>query len=119
VRVPHLSRRVTGGAFEFGSFDGTNTFVYDGDGLRVQKASDSSSCMSPTVDQLYWRDTGGDTIAETDGSESTTNSSCNECVIFTGRRIAKSNPNSGNVYYYFADRLDLWMLKAVSNPSQP
>ena len=56
MRVPHLSRRVTGGAFDFGSFDGPNTFVYDGEsratsansgnatytydgnGVRVQKA---------------------------------------------------------------------------------
>jgi YD repeat-containing protein len=29
--VPHLSRRVTGGGFEFGPFDGANTLVHDGE----------------------------------------------------------------------------------------
>ena len=84
---------------------GTFCYSYDGDGLRVQKASGSSSCTSLTVNQLYWRDTGGNTIAETDGSGSTTNSSYNEYVFFAGQRIAQSNPNSGNVSYYFADHL--------------
>jgi RHS repeat-associated protein len=36
---------------------------------------------------------------------STTNSSYNEYVFFAGRRIAQSNPSSGNVYYYFVDHL--------------
>ena len=47
----------------------------------------------------------GQTIAETDGTGSTTNSAYNEYVFFAGRRIAQSNPASGNVYYYFVDHL--------------
>ncbi len=36
---------------------------------------------------------------------STTNASYNEYVFFAGRRIAQSNPSSGNVYYHFVDHL--------------
>jgi hypothetical protein len=73
--------------------------------LRVMKANDSSCTGSPTVDILYWRNIAGQTIAETDGSGSTSNSAYNEYVFFAGRRIAQSNPSSGNVYYYFVDHL--------------
>jgi RHS repeat-associated protein len=85
---------------------GTYCYKYDGNGLRVQKGTGSSgSCSAPIVNRLYWRDTGGNTIAETDGTGSTTNSSYNEYVGFAGQRIAQSNPSSGNVYYYFSDHL--------------
>ncbi len=84
---------------------GTYCYTYDGNDLRVQKGSASSGCTSPTWNELYWRDTGGNTIAETDGTGSTTNASYNEYVFFAGQRIAQSNPYSGNVFYYFADHL--------------
>jgi RHS repeat-associated protein len=90
----------------------TYCYTYDGNGLRVQKAQAQSgyTCTTtgtyaPSVYELYWRDTGGNTIAETDGSGSTSDSSYNEYVFFGGARIAQSNPNSGNVYYYFGDQL--------------
>ena len=47
----------------------------------------------------------GDAIAETDGTGSTSNSNYHEYVFFAGRRIARSDPSSGNVYFYFADQL--------------
>jgi RHS repeat-associated protein len=84
---------------------GTYCYKYDGNDLRDQKGSASSGCSSPTWNELYWRDTGGNTIAETDGAGSITNSSYNEYVGFAGQRIAQSNPYSGNVYYYVADHL--------------
>jgi RHS repeat-associated protein len=81
-------------------------YIYDGNGLRVEKATASSSaCSSPTAYELYWRNIAGNTIAETDGSGSTSNSSYNEYVFFAGRRIAQSNPSSGDVNYYFVDHL--------------
>ncbi|HEV2248758.1 MAG TPA: hypothetical protein VGW37_19105, partial [Terriglobia bacterium] len=92
---------------------GTSCYAYDGNGLRVQKGSASSGCTAPTWNKLYWRDTGGNTIAETDGSGSTTNSSYNEYVFFAGQIIAQSNPSSGNVYYYFTDYLG--STRAVTN----
>jgi RHS repeat-associated protein len=54
---------------------------------------------------LYWRNNAGQTIAETDGNGSTINSYYNEYSFFAGRRIAQSNPFSGNVYFYFVDHL--------------
>ena len=81
-------------------------YIYDGNGLRVEKATASSSaCSSATAYELYWRNTAGNTIAETDGSGSTTNSSYTEYIFFEGRRIAQSNPSSGVVNYYFVDHL--------------
>lgn len=81
-------------------------YTYDGFGQRIQKATASSSaCSSPTAYELYWRSISGDTLAETDGSGSTTNSSYKEYVFFAGRRIAQSTPSTSTVNYYFADHL--------------
>lgn len=90
-----------------GMANGPYCYKYDGNGMRVLKAHASGgSCTGTvTVDMLYWRDISGNAIAETDGTGSTTNSNYNEYVFFAGRRIAQSNPYSGNVYYYFADHL--------------
>ena len=75
--------------------------------MRTWKAHASGgSCTGTvTVDMFYWRDIAGNTIAETDGTASTTNSNYNEYIFFAGRRLAHSNPVSGNVYYYFVDHL--------------
>jgi RHS repeat-associated protein len=87
-----------------GMTGGPYCYTYDGDGFRVEK-SNGTSCSSAAVDVLYWRTAGGDTIAETDSTGSTTNSSYHEYVFFGGQRIARSDPSSGNVYYLFADQL--------------
>jgi RHS repeat-associated protein len=91
---------------------GTYCYLYDGDGLRVAKGTPQSgyTCSStgantPTMYELYWRDTNGVTLAETDGSGNTSNSSYHEYVFFAGQRTARSDPSAGNVYYYFADQL--------------
>jgi RHS repeat-associated protein len=90
-----------------GMTNGPYCYTYDGNGIRVMKAHASGgSCTGTvTVDMLYWCNTAGNTIAETDGTGSTTNSSYNEYVFFAGRRIAQSNPYLTNVYYYFVDHL--------------
>jgi RHS repeat-associated protein len=90
-----------------GMAGGPYCYTYDGNGLRVKKAHASGgSCTGTvTVDMLYWRNIAGSTIAETDGSGSTTNASYHEYIFFAGRRIAQSNPFSGSVYYYFSDHL--------------
>ena len=90
-----------------GMAGGPYCYTYDVFGVRVMKShANGGSCTGTlTVDMLYWRDIAGDTIAETDGTGSTTSSSYNEYVFFAGRRIAQSNPSSGSVYYYFVDHL--------------
>ena len=90
-----------------GMSGGPYCYTYDGDGVRVAKSNaNGGSCTgSPTVDVLYWRAPLGDAIAETDGTGSTSNSNYHEYVFFAGRRIARSDPSSGNVYYYFADHI--------------
>ena len=90
-----------------GMTNGPYCYTYDANGMRVMKAHASGgSCTGTvTVDMMYWRDFAGNTIAETDGTGSTTNANYNEYVFFAGRRIAQSNPSSGNVYYYFVDHL--------------
>ena len=103
---------------------GSYCYLYDGDGLRVCKGTPNPgySCSdtgthAPVMYELYWRDTQGDTIAETDGSGGTSNSSYNEYVFFAGRRIARSNPSSGNVYYYFADQIGSTRAAAIVYPA--
>jgi hypothetical protein len=71
----------------------TQCYVYDGDGDRVEKATSSAS-------KLYWYDTGGNVLDETDGSGTLQN----EYVFFDGSRIARRD-SSGNIFYYFADHL--------------
>lgn len=90
-----------------GTSGGPYCYTYDGNAVRVAKSNaNGGSCTgSPTVDVLYWRTTAGDTIAETDATGSTSNSNYHEYVFFVGRRIARSDPSSGNVYYYFVDQL--------------
>ncbi|NDQ55762.1 MAG: RHS repeat-associated core domain-containing protein [Acidipila sp.] len=67
------------------------TYTYDGDGKRVKKSSG----------KLYWYGMGTDTLDESDASGNITD----EYVFFGGKRIARRNVSSGNVYYYFADHL--------------
>lgn len=90
-----------------GMSGGPYCYSYDGNGLRVAKSSaNGGSCTgTPTVNVLYWRSTAGDTLAETDGTGSTSNSNYHEYIFFAGRRIARSDPSSSNVYYYFGDQL--------------
>jgi RHS repeat-associated protein len=90
-----------------GMTNGPYCYTYDANGMRVMKAHASGgSCNGTvTVDMLYWRDFAGNTIAETDGTGSTTSANYNEYIFSAGRRIAQSNPYSSNVYYYFADHL--------------
>jgi RHS repeat-associated protein len=91
-----------------GPAGGPYCYVYDGLGLRVAKKSSATTCSSGTVTKLYWRGISGDSLAETDGSGSVTNTAYTEYVFFAGRRIA-SRINSGNgnslIFYYFADQL--------------
>lgn len=84
-----------------GMSGGPYCYVYDGNGLRVAKKSNSNStCTTGTVVQLYWRSLSGDALAETDVLGNT----LNEYAFFAGRRVAARN-GSGAIFYYFADQL--------------
>ncbi|HTV57679.1 MAG TPA: RHS repeat-associated core domain-containing protein [Verrucomicrobiae bacterium] len=82
----------------------TYCYVYDGNGLRVEKYHISSgTCAepgSPIIDKLYWRAITGQTIAETDGSGNV----LEEYVFFAGRRIAQRS-GTGAVNYLYTDQV--------------
>jgi RHS repeat-associated protein len=73
------------------------TYVYDGDGNRVKKCS-NSNC---TTGELYWRGTGSDTLSES----SLVGSITEEYIFLNGERIARRDNSGGAVHYYFADHL--------------
>jgi RHS repeat-associated protein len=66
------------------------SYVYDGNGFRVKKSNGI----------LYWRNTGGDSLVESDLSGNT----INEYIYFAGALIATRSA-SGSVNYTFSDRL--------------
>jgi RHS repeat-associated protein len=66
------------------------TYTYDGNLNRVKKSSGT----------LYWYSPAGVPLAETDTSGNT----LNEYVFFGSGRVARRD-SSGNVYYYFQDKL--------------
>ena len=66
-------------------------YTYDGDGQRVKKDNG----------KLYWYGPGGQVLAESDLSGTITS----EFIYFSGRRIARRDFSTGNVYYFLGDRL--------------
>src|SRR5713101_811611 len=60
------------------------TYTYDGDGKRVKKSNG----------KLYWYGTGSDALDESDASGNITD----EFIFFGGKRIARRNVSSGNIY---------------------
>jgi len=69
---------------------GDDTYTYDGNGDRVEKASG----------KLYWYGAGGEVLAESDASGNITD----KYVFFDGERLARIDA-SGNVDYYLSDKL--------------
>jgi RHS repeat-associated protein len=69
------------------------TYVYDGGGNRVKKSS--------TAGTLYWPDTAGRVLSETD----LTGASKSDYVFFNGQRIARFDPTTLAVHYYFSNHL--------------
>ena len=70
----------------------TDIYVYDGDGRRVKRNIGAVT--------LYWYDTSGNVIDETNGSGALTA----EYVYFNGKRVARRDADN-SVHYYFADTL--------------
>lgn len=67
------------------------TYTYDGNGQRVEKSNG----------KLYWYGSSGEVLDETDLSGNLTS----EYVFFGGKRIARRDSPSNNIFYYFGDRL--------------
>src|SRR5437899_8256521 len=63
------------------------TYTYDGDGKRVQKSTG----------KLYWYGMGSDPLDESDASGNLTDA----YVFFGGKRMARRDVSSGNIFYYF------------------
>jgi len=70
------------------------SYLYDGDGKRVQKSNGT----------MYWYGINGDPLDETDLTGSFTNGAFHEYIFFAGARIARRD-SSNSVQYYFADHL--------------
>jgi RHS repeat-associated protein len=79
------------------TFGVTYSYVYDGDGERVEKCS-NSNCTTGT---MYWTGVGSDTLLETD----ITGAGTEEYIFFGGRRVARRDIPSANIHYYFSDHL--------------
>jgi RHS repeat-associated protein len=69
-----------------------SSYIYDGDGVRVEKTGGAST---PT---MYW---GAGTLTESDTSGNLTS----EYIFLSGRRIARRDISGGAVHYFFADML--------------
>jgi RHS repeat-associated protein len=67
------------------------TYTYDGDGARVEKSSGT----------MYWGGEAGDALEESDLSANM----LSQYIFFSGKRIARRDVTTGNVYYYFSDHL--------------
>jgi len=87
------------GAGRLSSAGGVN-YTYDGHDQRVEKSSGT----------IYWRGFSGDTYTESNLSGSVTS----DYVFFDGQRTARID-SSGNVYYYFQDKLN--SVRAIANSS--
>jgi RHS repeat-associated protein len=68
------------------------SYTYDADGMRVKKSGGT----------LYWRGTGSDPLVESPISGKTFTE---EYIFFNGKRIARRDVSTGDVYYYFSDHL--------------
>jgi RHS repeat-associated protein len=73
---------------------GGYTYTYDGDGQRVKKASGSTGT-------LYWPDTAGNTLSESNLSGSLQE----EYFFLNGKRVARRDVSNDAVHYFFPDHL--------------
>ena len=79
-------------------------YIYDGDGSRVVKCTSgtqNNTCQTGSTGTLYWRYSGGDTIAE----NSLSGTNLEEYIFFGGRRVARRDVSTNIVHYYFPDHL--------------
>ncbi len=83
------------------SASGGYSYIYDGDGNRVEKCSagtTAGTCAASPTGTLYWMGTGSSAISETNLSGAMQQ----EYIFFNGQRIARRDA-SNNVHYYHED----------------
>lgn len=86
--------------------NGSYSYLYDGDGQRVEKCTPASTttpgtCASGATGTLYWRGNfASDALTETDLSGNVQNN----YIFFNGQRVARVD-SAGAVHYYFSDHL--------------
>jgi RHS repeat-associated protein len=77
------------------------TYVYDGNGSRVQKCIANPCISGSAAGTLYWIGEGGEVLDESDR----TGTILEEYVYFNGQRISRRDVETGNVHYYFSNHL--------------
>jgi len=83
---------------------GGMSYLYDGDGTRVEKCSEGSTagtCSSNASGTLYWAGLSGEILNESDLAAST----WKRFVFFNGKMVARRDSSTGNVYYFYSDHL--------------
>jgi len=97
---------------------GGMSYLYDGDGGRVEKCTAGStpgSCATGATGTLYWRGMGSDPVAETDLAGNLLET----YIFFNGQRIARRDASTKLVHYYFSDHLGTHALITDQNGDMP
>jgi hypothetical protein len=84
------------------SASGGYSYIYDGDGNRVEKCTagpTAGTCAASPTGTLYWTDTGGNNISETDLA-----GNLQQEYMFFGKRVGRRESN-GDIRWYFSDHL--------------
>ena len=77
----------------------SSTYLYDGEGNRVQKCN-GSSCNG-TTGTLYWRGANGEVLDESDR----VGNMQEEYVYFNGERISRRDLPSSVMHFYFSNQI--------------
>jgi RHS repeat-associated protein len=94
------------------------SYLYDGDGNRVEKCtagSTAGTCATSPTGTLYWRGTGSDPLTETDLS----GNALENYIFFNGKRIARRDSSTKVVHFYFSDELGTHDLITDANGDMP
>jgi RHS repeat-associated protein len=84
------------------SASGGYSYIYDGDGNRVEKCTagtTAGTCAASPTGTLYWTDTGGNNISETDLA-----GNLQQEYMYFGKRVGRRESN-GDIRWYFSDHL--------------
>jgi RHS repeat-associated protein len=77
-------------------------YIYDGDGNRVEKLTESLDGQTIQSGTIYWRESDGELTNETDLN----NVTLHRHVYFNGRRVCRTDTQpSTTQHYYFSDHL--------------
>ena len=97
---------------------GGMSYIYDGDGKRVEKCTQGTTagtCATNATSTLYWRGWGDEVNTDTDLAGNTTEN----YIHFNGQRIARRDVSTGAVHYYFSDHLGTHSLVTDVNGTMP